>query len=226
MVTLLPALLVIFGRWMFWPKRPALRQRGADRDRPLGQGRRAGSPRSRARSGWSPPASCCVACLGLLTLDTAGLSTEDSYTKEFDSIKGQKVLVEHGLVDNSNTVQVVANTDEIDAVVASIDDVDGLGEPTEAQPISDTPLLLRGRRSTRTSRPRRRSTSSRTPATPCTPSTGPTPGRRRVGVLPRHQDRLEPRQQGDHPDRPGRGAADPDRAAAGPGVAADPDRRR
>ena len=41
-----------------------------------------------------------------------GLTTEDSYTKEFDSIVGQKVLATHGLADNSNTVQVVANTDQ------------------------------------------------------------------------------------------------------------------
>ena len=36
-----------------------------------------------------------------------------------------------------------------------------------------------------------------------------------VGDLPRHQGRLAPRQPGDHPDRPARGAADPDAAAAG-----------
>ena len=52
-----------------------------------------------------------IACLGLFRLDTAGLSTEDTYTKEFQSITGQKVLVDHGLVDQSNTIQVVANED-------------------------------------------------------------------------------------------------------------------
>ena len=33
MITLLPALLVIFGRWMFWPARPGLRLRRADHPR-------------------------------------------------------------------------------------------------------------------------------------------------------------------------------------------------
>ncbi len=50
MVTLLPALLVIFGRWIFWPKRPAYSATTADVDRPLGPGRRPGSRRG---TGWS-----------------------------------------------------------------------------------------------------------------------------------------------------------------------------
>ena len=53
-----------------------------------------------------------VISLGVLTLNTSGLSTADSYTKEFDSVKGQKVLTEHGLADNSTPVMVVANADK------------------------------------------------------------------------------------------------------------------
>ncbi len=78
-----------------------------------------------------------LACLGLFRLDTGGLSTEDTYTKEFDSIKGQQLLVEHGLQDASNTIQVVANDDEIDAVKGALGDVDGLGEPGPAIKIGD-----------------------------------------------------------------------------------------
>lgn len=78
-----------------------------------------------------------VACLGLFRLDTGGLSTEDTYTKEFDSIKGQKLLEEHGLQDASNTIQVVANTDQIDAVEQSLTGIDGLGAPEEAVPLAD-----------------------------------------------------------------------------------------
>jgi RND superfamily putative drug exporter len=79
-----------------------------------------------------------ICCLGLFKLDTAGLSTEETYTKEFDSIKGQKILVAHGLQDNSNTAQIVTNADQLDAVIAAIEDVDGLGAPSEPQPISDS----------------------------------------------------------------------------------------
>ena len=84
MITLLPALLVIFGRWMFWPKRPDLRLARADHDRPLGQGRRL--HRAPAAQGLDRhhAGRCGIAVLGVLTLNTNGLSTEDSYTKEFD----------------------------------------------------------------------------------------------------------------------------------------------
>ena len=39
MITLLPALLVIFGRWVFWPIRPAVRLGRADRKRAVGKDR-------------------------------------------------------------------------------------------------------------------------------------------------------------------------------------------
>jgi putative drug exporter of the RND superfamily len=78
-----------------------------------------------------------LCCLGLFKLDPSGLSTEEQYTKEFDSIKGQTLLIEHGLEDNSNTVQVVTNTDSLSDVEAAIGEVDGLGEPTPAQDIGN-----------------------------------------------------------------------------------------
>ena len=64
MVTLLPALLVIFGRWVFWPKRPTF---GSTEPTAAGLWARsaAGSRSGRARSGsaprscWPSPASGC-----------------------------------------------------------------------------------------------------------------------------------------------------------------------
>ncbi|MBJ7357949.1 MMPL family transporter [Nocardioides sp.] len=136
MLTLLPALLVIFGRWMFWPKRPAF---GSREPNTTGFWARIGDRMATGpRKVWVVTAVLlAVASLGLLALDADGLSTEDTYTKEFDSIKGQKVLVEHGLQDNSNTAQIVADTDQLDAVQEAIAGVDGLGAPTPAQEIGN-----------------------------------------------------------------------------------------
>jgi RND superfamily putative drug exporter len=134
MVTLLPALLVICGRWVFWPKRPGF---GSREPNESGFWSRVGDRIARApRRVWAVTAvMLAVASLGLLTLDADGLSTEDTYTQEFDSIKGQKILVEHGLQDNSNTAQVVADTDQLDAVREAVAEVDGLGAPTQPQDI-------------------------------------------------------------------------------------------
>ncbi|MCY4725220.1 MMPL family transporter [Nocardioides sp. STR2] len=135
MITLLPALLVICGRWVFWPKRPAYRSA-----EPTANGfwARVGRRIShRPRRVWlTTTGLLLLACLGLFRLDASGLSTEDTYTKEFDSIKGQKLLTEHGLADNSNTIQVVTNADQAADVAASLEGVEGLGTPGEVQPIS------------------------------------------------------------------------------------------
>ena len=70
-----------------------------------------------------------IACLGLLRLDTNGLSTEDSYTQEFQSVTGQQVLVDAGLVDQSNTVMVVANAGSEDAVADAMTGLENVEPP-------------------------------------------------------------------------------------------------
>src|SRR5918995_861246 len=124
MVTLLPALLVICGRWVFWPKRPTF---GSPEPTADGIWARVGRRIShRPRRVWIVTTGLLLlACLGLFRLDASGLSTEDTYTKEFDSIKGQQLLATHGLADNSNTVQVVANTDALPEVQEALAGVDG-----------------------------------------------------------------------------------------------------
>src|SRR6478735_6605713 len=136
MVTLLPALLVICGRWVFWPRRPSF---GSDEPTSHGFWARVGNWMApKPRKVWIVTAGLlAIACLGLFRLDASGLSTEDTYTKEFDSIKGQQLLAAHGLADNSNTIQVVTNADQAADVAASLEGVDGLGAPGEVQPISD-----------------------------------------------------------------------------------------
>jgi RND superfamily putative drug exporter len=136
MITLLPALLVICGRWVFWPKRPAF---GSPEPTSTGLWAKVGRRIShRPRRVWVVTTGLLLlACLGLFRLDASGLSTEDTYTKEFDSIKGQKLLEDHGLADNSNTVQVVANSDRAADVASALEGIDGLGAPGEVQPIND-----------------------------------------------------------------------------------------
>ena len=136
MVTLLPALLVVCGRWVFWPKRPTF---GSPEPTSTGVWAKVGSAIApRPRSVWLVTTGLLLlACLGLFKLDASGLSTEDTYTKEFDSIKGQKILEAHDLADNSNTVQVVTNTGEVESVRDALADIDGLGRFTQPRPVSE-----------------------------------------------------------------------------------------
>ncbi len=125
MVTLLPALLVITGRWMFWPLRPA---HGSVEPTEAGLWARIGKRIAvRPRAVWvGTTVILAIACLGLFRLDANGLSTEETYTKEFDSIKGQQVLAAHDMVDQSNTLLVVANAASLPAVSEALAGVDGL----------------------------------------------------------------------------------------------------
>jgi RND superfamily putative drug exporter len=136
MVTFLPALLVILGRWIFWPKRPHF---GTPEPTQTGLWARVGtriSPRPRAV--WLVTAAVlAIACLGLVKLDASGLTTEESVTTTFDSIKAQELVSEHGLTDSTNTIQVVADDGEIPAVQQAMTDVPGVGNSSDVKPLGD-----------------------------------------------------------------------------------------
>ncbi|MEO7351425.1 MAG: MMPL family transporter, partial [Marmoricola sp.] len=72
-----------------------------------------------------------IATLGVLALNTNGLSAQDTYTKEFPSVTGQKVLTEHGLADSSTPVMVVTNADKAEDVAAALGDVENLQPPSD-----------------------------------------------------------------------------------------------
>jgi RND superfamily putative drug exporter len=130
MVTLLPALLVICGRWIFWPKRPTF---GSAEPTTSGMWAKVGQRISvRPRAVWVvTTALLLVACLGLFRLDANGLATDEQYTKDFESVLGQEVLIDHGLVDASNPIQVAANAEQADEVQEAIAGVDGVEPPSE-----------------------------------------------------------------------------------------------
>ena len=136
MVTLLPALLVIFGRWIFWPVRPSF---GSVEPTQTGLWARVGDRiKVRPRTVWVGTAVVLlIACLGLFKLDANGLSTEDSFTDTLDSVTAQKLLAEHDLADSSNTIQVVANDDQLEDAAAAVKDIEGLGTATDATSIGD-----------------------------------------------------------------------------------------
>jgi RND superfamily putative drug exporter len=126
MVTLLPALLVITGRWIFWPARP---RSGSHEPSTTGLWSRVGhwiAPRP--RKVWLATSGLlALACLGLFALDAHGLPVEHSYTGTFDSVVGQQVLARHGLADQSNPVQVVTDPAHAAAVRSALGGVNGIG---------------------------------------------------------------------------------------------------
>ncbi|MER6300609.1 MMPL family transporter [Kitasatospora sp. NPDC001539] len=94
MLTLLPALLVIVGRWVFWPVRPAY---GTPEPTRTGRWARVGARIAhRPRAVWVGTALALAACCaGLVSLNATGISTAGSFTGTPDSVVGQQVLEQH-----------------------------------------------------------------------------------------------------------------------------------
>ncbi|MFJ2755055.1 MMPL family transporter [Nocardioides sp. NPDC087217] len=107
MLTLLPALLVITGRWVFWPVKPAY---GTSGEKSGGIWARLGDwIRKRPRAVWIGTAAVLLACCGGLSmLNITTLDSSETYTKDFPSLIGDRVLEEHDLGDPSNPIQVVS----------------------------------------------------------------------------------------------------------------------
>ncbi|WP_436520172.1 MMPL family transporter [Actinoplanes sp. HUAS TT8] len=131
MMTLLPALLVIFGRWLFWPVRPRY---GTPEPTATGLWARMGNRIARRpRAVWISTAVVLGAmALGLVQLDANGLSQQDSFTSEQPSVAGLEVLGRHFPAGQGDPVVVIAGADRADAVRTAFTGVPGIsavGDP-------------------------------------------------------------------------------------------------
>ncbi|MFG2167778.1 MMPL family transporter [Micromonospora chersina] len=95
MLTFLPALLLLGGRWAFWPRRP--RYDHADPRTEHGiWGRIAGFVARRARTVWIVTAVVlAVLALGVTQLGATTLGQSDLFTQRTDSVAGQEVIARH-----------------------------------------------------------------------------------------------------------------------------------
>ena len=125
MVTLLPALLAIFGRWVFWPVRPAF---GSDSHVERTWWARIGGRIARApRLTWVVTAMVLgVLALGTLNLKADGLTNAGSFTSTPDSVVGEQILAEHFPAGAGQPIQVVANAGSAQAVHTSFAAVPGV----------------------------------------------------------------------------------------------------
>jgi putative drug exporter of the RND superfamily len=106
MLTLLPALLVIFGRWVFWPRRPTL---GSAEPTEHGLWARIGQRMARRpRLVWVMTAVVLGAmALGLTGLKANGLQNKDAFRTTPESVTGEQVLARHFPAGAGDPVQVI-----------------------------------------------------------------------------------------------------------------------
>jgi putative drug exporter of the RND superfamily len=129
MITLLPALLVIVGRWVFWPRRPEL---GSAEPTQRGLWARIGQRVARRpRLVWIVTAVVLGALtLGVTGLDANGLQSKDSFRTEPDAVTGEQVLARHFPAGAGNPVQIIGNASAAPQLQAAVSATPGVTQVT------------------------------------------------------------------------------------------------
>ena len=128
-LTLLPALLVIFGRWIFWPKRP---KNNTEDEKLTGIWSKVAKSTERSpRKFWSAAILVLVILAAFAaTLHPNGLSTAQSFTKRTDSVIGQEQLTTYFPGGQGQPTQVVVSADNVQAVTSKLLSIKGVSEVT------------------------------------------------------------------------------------------------
>jgi RND superfamily putative drug exporter len=132
-LTLLPAFLLLFGRWIFWPRRPEF---DGDDHVMTGTWNKAGKAIEK-----NPRRAWIISGIFLLLLASAsttlkadGIGTVDTFTGNPESVVGQKLLLQHFPGGEGDPTQIVVAADKIDAVSAAVKGAPGV---TDVTPLLD-----------------------------------------------------------------------------------------
>jgi RND superfamily putative drug exporter len=142
MLTLLPALLVICGRWVFWPVKPRF---GSPEPTETGLWARIGRLIARRpRAVWVATAVFLGAgALGLLDLNAGVLANKDAFIGKPDSIVGEEVLARHFPAGAGQPVDVIANGSQSSAVRQAVESTPGIDSVSEPRTV-DSLVFMQG----------------------------------------------------------------------------------
>ena len=147
-LTLLPALLIVFGRWIFWPKVPKF----DDEDEKLsGMWAKVGNFVDRKpRAIWVTTALVLIVFAGFsTTLKSDGLAQTDAFTTRTDSVIGLEKLGEHFPSGEGTPVEIVVDQGDLAAATAAIKTVKNVAnvvpvtqlDPATRQPTADLKIV-------------------------------------------------------------------------------------
>ena len=124
-MTFLPAVLLAFGRRIFWPAIPRVDHVHA-KDQVGGRklwGRVSGLVGRSPRKVWAISALALLACGAFLpTFKADGISQEDLFLNKVESVTGQEELAKHFDAGAGTPVQILTPADQADRVVADGDE--------------------------------------------------------------------------------------------------------
>jgi RND superfamily putative drug exporter len=127
MVTLMPALLVICGRWIFWPVKPSYGSAGATKD---GIWTRIGTAVSgRPRVVWIGTALVlAVMAIGVIGLKADGISSKDQFTNKPETVVGEEIQTRHFPAGSGDPIYVVAKAASAEQVKTVLSSVPGVAD--------------------------------------------------------------------------------------------------
>ncbi|WP_330343270.1 MMPL family transporter [Streptomyces sp. NBC_00557] len=138
-MTLLPAALLVFGRWIFWPRIP---RHGTTVEPESGfWGRLSERVGRRPRLVWAATTAVLGALsLGLLGSHT-GLSTNDSFAHEPQAVAGQRMLAKGFPAGTTCPVIVIARSDAAERTLAAVRGIEGLAQPRRVAQAGELTLI-------------------------------------------------------------------------------------
>ncbi len=135
-LTLLPALLVLGRRWIFWPSIPRVDHEGASAHldqigeagyAAKGWGRVAALVGRRPRATWLVTGAILLAMAAFLpTFKAQGIQQSETFLVTVDSVTGQKVLESHFDAGSGSPLEVVVPQADVEATLAVLKDTKGL----------------------------------------------------------------------------------------------------
>ena len=147
-MTFLPAILLAFGRRIFWPSIPRLDHVHAA-DQVGGRklwGRVSGLVGRRPRRVWVVSALALLACAAFLpTFKASGISQEDLFLDKVESVTGQQELAKHFDAGAGTPVQILTPAAQADQVVQTTLKVDGVGTASATTAPGVPPKVVDGK---------------------------------------------------------------------------------
>ncbi|GAB3670795.1 MMPL family transporter [Actinocorallia lasiicapitis] len=136
MITLMPALLVIFGRWIFWPRIP---HEGTADDSHEGLWGKVGQKVAiRPRIVWIVTAIALAGMsFGLVGLKADGISQKNQFTKTTQAVTGEEIQSQHFPSGSGDPIYVIANAGKAAEIKAALAATPGVSEVSPQQPVKD-----------------------------------------------------------------------------------------
>jgi RND superfamily putative drug exporter len=146
-MTFLPALLLLFGRRIFWPVIPRVDHMHAEdvvNSRRI-WGRVSGLIGRSPRKVWAVSALALLACgVFVPTFKAEGTSQEELFLNKVESVTGQEALARHFDAGSGTPVQILTPTDRAQEVVEAATEVDGVATASAGQAPGVPPKVVDG----------------------------------------------------------------------------------